>query len=263
MMVSGAVAGIDVGFSKTRYSSAVCALRWDRNRVDWIIKRFRANNCEREAAIRETVSRITLHAVALDGPIRGGLDLIDEYRVAERNLTRLLWRRIGKPGQSNAPVGRRLNEETNRCARAILDRVDVTSETYRHGIHERFLLEAFPSSFLGLMLVDPSQVPSVRAKRSDTFYKALVENSTLEQLLEFLLPGRVIDGSLRMVTHHDDRAALVCAITALCAAAGKYCCVGDPKNGWIILPPKAFVQPWAHELLNENGRLDGSYQHSS
>ena len=34
------------------------------------------------------------------------------------------------------------------------------------------------------------------------------------------------------------------ALTALCVAAGDFTTVGD-ENGWIILPPRAFIQRWA------------------
>jgi hypothetical protein len=156
----GVVAGIDVGFSKTRSSSAICKLWWDRDRIGWKIRRYRATDTERKAAIQETVGGTKLQAIALDGPVRGGLDLIDEYRVAERNLTRLLGPKIGKPGQSNVPVGRRLNEETNRCAEVILDLVEIAPAAHHHRIHERSIVEAFPTSFLGLMLADPvSEIP--------------------------------------------------------------------------------------------------------
>lgn len=53
------------------------------------------------------------------------------------------------------------------------------------------------------------------------------------------------------VTNHDDRAALVCALTALCVVAGRYSAVGD-TDGWIILPPKSLMAAWAWPLLVEN-----------
>jgi len=53
------------------------------------------------------------------------------------------------------------------------------------------------------------------------------------------------------VTNHDDRAALVCALTALCVAARDYTAVGD-EDGWIILPPSSFVQGWAMHALRAN-----------
>jgi hypothetical protein len=57
------------------------------------------------------------------------------------------------------------------------------------------------------------------------------------------------------ITNHDDRASLVCALTALCVAGGDYVAVGD-HDGWIILPPRRFIQDWAWRDLVANA--DGS-----
>jgi hypothetical protein len=258
----GTVAGIDIGFSTTRRSSAICKLWWDIDAIVWSFRRYRATPLEREAAFREVLNGEKLDAVALDGPVRCGFDLINDYRVAERNLTKLLQPKIGKPGQSNSPVGRRLNQETNVCAELALKFSEISAAKHDQKIHERSIVEAFPSSFLGVMLPDPNSVIAVRAKRSDVFYKALVATGKLKALLEFLLPDRAIENDLSLVTNHDDRAALTCAITAIGLAAGKFCAVGDPKNGWIILPPVQFIEPWADKLLSENGALDQTYYRS-
>jgi hypothetical protein len=256
---SGLVAGIDIGFSKTRYSSAICKLWWDQHKVGWSIRRYRATESERENTFREMLGGAKLRTIALDGPVRGGFDIIDQYRVAERNLTKLLQSKIGKPGQSNSPVGRRLNEETNLCAKLALSVAQVCIAKHLHGIHQNSVVEAFPNSFLGLMISDPDNVVAVRSRRSDVFFKKLVENGKLKRLIEFLLPDRVIIDPLDQVLNHDDRAALICAITAVGVATGNYCVVGDPKNGWIILPPHQFIEPWAEKMLIENGKTDRSY----
>jgi hypothetical protein len=259
---SGIVAGVDIGFSTTRRSSAICKLWWDTAKIGWSIRRYRATASKREAAFREALNREKIVAIALDGPVRCGFDLINDYRVAERNLTRLLQPKIGKPGQSNSPVGRQLNQETNVCAELALRFAEISAAKHHQRIHERSIIEAFPSSFLGVMLPDPKSVVTVRAKRSDVFYKTLVASGKLRALLEFLLPERAIGNDLNLVTNHDDRAALICAVTAIGVAAGKFCAVGDPKNGWIILPPPRFIAPWADKLLNENGVSDQSYYRS-
>ena len=56
------------------------------------------------------------------------------------------------------------------------------------------------------------------------------------------------------VINHDYRAALVCDLTALCVAADDFVAVGDPDDGWIVLPPRRFIQPAQWTLLNLNGR---------
>ena len=59
------------------------------------------------------------------------------------------------------------------------------------------------------------------------------------------------DVSPTALTDHDERAAFVCALTALCVAANDYTAVGD-HDGWIILPPYPLLQPWAREDLEAN-----------
>jgi hypothetical protein len=62
---------------------------------------------------------------------------------------------------------------------------------------------------------------------------------------------------LASVTNHDDRAGLICSMTALGVASGIFPAVGD-EDGWIILPPLAFVQEWARLLIELNAGSDQS-----
>ena len=59
--------------------------------------------------------------------------------------------------------------------------------------------------------------------------------------------------------NHDQRAAFVCALAALCVTKGKYVAVGDTEDGHIILPPievwgreSTSGDCWAEEVLHEN-----------
>ncbi|MGA2289794.1 hypothetical protein [Bradyrhizobium sp.] len=255
MSLRNAVAGIDVGYSKKRRSSAVCLMRWDDESINWEIRRYRATDKDRLETIRDILGNQSLRAVAFDGPLRTGFDTIGEYRTAERILTRSFGARIGKPGQSNSPVGIRLNEETNKCVKIVLSVANVAQSASRIRIADQSVVEAFPSSYLGVMIAEPESLSAVRKNRSDKFFAALNEDGTLASLLRHLLPHRRTLRDLREVENHDDRASLICAISALSFAVGKFCAVGD-ENGWIILPPHAFIQPWAHDLLRE-GEING------
>jgi hypothetical protein len=251
----GAVLGIDVGFSTTRRSSAACLLDWSAEHIDWKIQRFRALPADQESSIAGVAGSFLLEAAAFDGPLRAGLDVIRSYRVADRMLTRRLGPRIGKPGQTNAPVGVKLNTAANDLARLVLRRCRLKPTRHATGIDSRAIAEAFPNSFLGVMLEDPSSVPARRDDRSDTFFAHLAAEGTLQRLLHYLLPDRTLSLSLESVRNHDDRAALVCAITALGVAAGDFTAVGD-SNGWIILPPRSFIQDWAWSELEINARTE-------
>lgn len=246
----GSVLGIDIGYSTTRRSSAVCRLDWDAKKVTWTIERYRAIEHER----REVISRVgnvrNLSAAAFDGPLRSGFDQIGKYRLAERMLTRRVAPQIGKPGQSNSPVGRRLNQEANKCVRQVLASAHVASASHASRIDAKAIVEAFPSSFLGLMIDKPSRLHTRRGNRSDIYFDTLARNGTFERLVDHLLPGRTLDDA-SAVTNHDCRAALICAFTALAVAANKYCAVGD-ADGWIILPPRHFICDWAWTLLTQN-----------
>ena len=174
-------------------------------------------------------------------------------------LTRGVGRLIGKPGQSSTPVGRLLNEHANACVGAVLERCSVATAAHPVRIRSEAVVEAFPSAFLGVMLRDPAGVHATRGDRSDTFYRHLSREGALSTLVEHLLPGRTPAMSLHDVTDHDERAAVVCGLTALCVAAGKFIAVGD-EDGWIILPPVGFTQPWARSILERNA---GSEQTSA
>ena len=250
---TGAVLGVDVGYSERSRSSAVCRLDWDPRRITWTIRRFRALPAEREATIAGVAGTGRIEAAAFDGPLRTGFDVVGRYRVAERMLTRRLGARIGKPGQASAPVGKALNAAANDCAGVVLRRCDLAPAAHAVRIDARAVAEAFPGAFLGVMLADPAAVAASRADRSDVFFRHLAGDGTLERLLARLLPGRDLALPLDGVTNHDDRAALVCALTALCVAAGNFAAVGD-ADGWIVLPPRRFVQDWAWADLEANAR---------
>ncbi|MFO1184426.1 MAG: DUF429 domain-containing protein [Bauldia sp.] len=249
----GSVIGIDVGYSPTRRSSAACRLDWSGEEISWEIERFRAVEPERGDIIHKVAGGRPLAAAAFDGPVRRGFDSIGRYRTAERMLTRRLGRLIGKPGQSSAPVGRQLNHHANECARHVVARPDVQIAHHAVRIDGKALVEAFPSSFLGMMIKSPERVTAKRADRSDTFFRHLVASGGLLALIEYCLPGRRLACDLRDVVNHDDRAALVCALTALVVAAGDFTAVGD-SDGWIILPPRRFIQSEQWSLLEQNAQ---------
>lgn len=247
--VSGAVLGIDVGYSATERSSAVCCLAWNAHYAEWTIRRFRAIPSERESAIAESARGRPLLAAAFDGPLKAGLEAVGHYRMAERILTASsLQKRIGKPGQAHAPVGRKLNDAANACARDVLRLCRVERALHAVRIDDKSIVEAFPSSFLGVMIDDPSILSVKRNNRSDRYFMYLTSAGILDNLLQYLLPERVADKSFYSVTNHDDRAAVVCALTALAVAADDFTAVGD-VDGWIILPPRRFIREWAWAAL--------------
>lgn len=256
-MEEGSVIGIDVGCSPARRSSAICRLDWTGSIIAWEIQRFRAIEPERESIIAKVGAGRRVEVAAFDGPLRPGLDVIGRYRSAERMLTRRLGRLIGKPGQSSTPVGKLLNKHANACAFHVKALVDLKDA--RHGVplDDKALVEAFPGTFLGVMIEDPLALGARRGDRSDKFFRHLAGNRRLQTLIDHLLPGRTLAGDLAAVVNHDDRAAFVCALSALGVAAGDFVAVGD-DDGWIILPPRAFIQPSQWTLLEGNASDSGA-----
>jgi hypothetical protein len=251
----GSVLGVDVGCSSTRRSTAACRLDWNVSRVSWSIERFRAVEPERSQALGRIAKRPII-AAAFDGPLRSDLEVIGRYRIAEQLLTRGLRSFIGKPGQASTPVGRLLNSHANACAKAVIGMLVVRNAVHAHAIHTSAIVEAFPSSFLGVLISNPLALRVHRRTRSDTFYRHLAQLGGLLRLLQHLLPGRSPEKSFDTVVDHDERASVVCALTALCIAAGDYAAVGN-EDGWIVLPPPALIQDWAWKILTQNARGGG------
>ena len=243
---SGSVVGVDVGYSTKVRSSAVCRLTWTPSVVEWRIVRFRHDEAERCAAMSAVVADHEVIAAAFDGPLSRGFSAIGRYRVAEAALTvRLLREAIGKPGQSSSRNGRDLNAAANACVRSLTRCARLGRARHAHAIDDLALVEAFPTSFLGLMITNPGELQIKPPARSDAYFEHLAESGGLDQLLSHLLPRRAALLSWSAVTNHDDRAALVCALTALAVAMADYTAVGDDDDGWIILPPRHLIAPWA------------------
>jgi hypothetical protein len=258
---SGAVLGYDVGWSLVRASSAACLLEWDARSVRLAVRRFTARPDDVRTGLTPLVGGRALRAAAFDGPLNCALDEIGIYRASERILTLGLARHIGKPGQCNAPNGRLLNGAANAAAQAVLALGGLAAASHQAAIHERAIAEAFPTSFLGMLLeaADTGRVGS--AARSDLYYARAVAGARggrLGGLIRALLPGRRVVPPLAGFANHDDRAAVVCAVTALCIALGRYVAVGDATHGFVMLPPPASrvgapgLQPWAMALLRAN-----------
>lgn len=248
---SGHVLGVDLGWSPKNASSAVCRLSWQDNLFDWNIERFRYKPEERRDAILRVIGGNTINVVALDGPIRGDLQTIRQYRIAEAMLTRRLQKHIGKPGQSNSGNGILLNNAANEAAYCALESGFIADATHKISIHDKAITEAFPTSFLGLMLPNAMQLKDKKFAHSDSFFLAHAKTGGFGKLLNELSRGARFANRPEALTNHDDRAAFVCALTALCVVAQNYCAVGD-DNGWIILPPHRLIAPEFRNLLDSN-----------
>ena len=257
MNARGSVLGIDVGWSDKRKSSAVCRLSWNIREIKWEISRFRALDTDREDTINRVVDNRMLLGVAIDGPLRPRFLEVDRYRGAERLLSRgELRKRIGKPGQSSSPNGKKLNDQANKSAIALKKHCRIRKAKHKVRIDECAIVEAFPTTFLGVMLKHPASLNRPKNKqKSDIFFAHLAKNRSLDQFLKKLLGDRKWSENIDEIKNHDDRAAFVCALTALCVVAGNFTAVGDDRDGWIILPPQWAFANWAWKAICETAHL--------
>ncbi|MGH9661806.1 MAG: hypothetical protein ACRD96_24880 [Bryobacteraceae bacterium] len=123
-------------------------------------------------------------------------------------------------------------------------------------IAERNIVEAFPNAFLGVCLATSVYTASPgRGEKTDWLYEQCVARGIFRGLADRLAWDR--PRFWQTVTenrHHDERAALVCAVTALCVLRGEYVAVGDATGGYFFMPPWAMWADWARASLDANRR---------
>ena len=114
------------------------------------------------------------------------------------------------------------------------------------------IVEAFPNSFLGVMLdeqvIDDAALN--RGEKTDIFFSLCNETGAFRALRQHIgWPDPAFWNAFPTTTQHDELAALVCAATAVCAHVGKYVAVGEPQGGYFFLPPWPLWRPWAKQAL--------------
>ena len=243
MLETGAVLGIDVGFSDRSPSTAFCLLRWDDTAVRLRLIRTKASTADRRRALDDLLAvELPPLTVALDGPLARGLGRVRHYRSAEALLSQGVFQKRGKPGQTSSPTGLLLHEHATLLAKLVLQAESegmcrIAAAGHYESIHEKAIVEAFPNQFLAALLPE-ADLPPLRRDASDRYWEACVALGLFGDLFDYLLPGRAFETPLSAYGNHDDRAAIVCAMTGLCVAAGRAVGVGDSTDGDIMLPPR-------------------------
>lgn len=235
--------GIDVGFSRTAKSTGIAV--YDRGRLRTLT--CVGSSMQDRADILRDHPRFD--AIAIDGPIVFGADQPPAARTCEAVLSRGAFNRRCKPGLSHFGFGLPLRQAATAIAADMQTRVKSAGR----------IVEAFPNAFLGVLLGDDDFAalgPIRRGNKSDAYYARLAAHKGFDPILD-LLGWR--DDTLRATIHdvatdgsraaHDQRAALVCLLTAACALSGAVDYVGDEAGGFICLPPKGLWAPWARAAL--------------
>lgn len=238
----GAVLGIDVGYSAKKATTCLCLLDWDSEAIRIDCRNAMTDEEDRRKALRHLLpAGIHLSSVAIDGPLTHDLRLIKHYRAAEALLSQGVFQKRGKAAQTNSGTGQQLHEQAILLAELVLNESTAESfslspATHYQPIHKQCIVEAFPNQFLASLLAE-NRFPTLSRNATDIFWELLCNNDVLTSLLSHLLPNRRTAFSFANCTNHEHRAGVVCALTALAVACQDYVLVGDPMDGYIVLPP--------------------------
>jgi hypothetical protein len=248
------VIGLDVGFAVHRPTSGVAhlgpaGLRLGHATAAWA-DRQRALGTVEDADV-----------TAIDAPIVP--DIEHGHRAVERLLCGGSFQRRCKPGASHVPgTGAQLRQAGRATAEQL---AAITSSRVMRREFPRVwpahnVVEAFPNAFLGVCIAETTYraMPKLkRGRKFDWLYDHWCHDDLFATLADALgIADAAIADNCRRNTHHEERAALVCLLTAASVVNGTYVATGDAQGGYIFLPPWAFWAPWArHELDRQRRRF--------
>lgn len=240
--------GVDVGFSATRATTGIAVLDGERLTVGCARTSWESRRTHLPTGFRADV-------IALDGPIvpNGTGEGIE--RTCERIFIRAPFDRRCKLALSHWGSGLALKRAAaDACAEFSQVLANSRVRISRRGP----IVEAFPNAFLAVMIPEPTlaQAPKLaRGRRFDWLYEQIASTGGLElALAERLDLPESIWRAIRLESHHEKRAALICILTAACAERGIAAMVGEAIGGWLCLPPWPRWQQWAREGLERAAR---------
>jgi hypothetical protein len=250
------VAGLDIGFSTTRRSAGIGF--FDGENVE-------LQNCFGVDACTSLLQFGKYDIIAIDGPIVPLDHDVNKSRSAERLFCRGIFQKRCKPGMSHFPTtGMRLREEAGKAADLLIDALHNEPHSSFPVVRKGAIIEAFPNAFLGVCLDDETyaSMPLLRrGKKFDWLYEQWKSKRLVEKLPGLTAEERhLFQTTFHRTEHHEHRAALVCVLTGLITARGKFTAIGDVQGGWFFLPSWSFWKRWAQgtiisgiQALNQEG----------
>lgn len=245
--------GIDVGFSTDRPSSGVA-------RLDSGGRLRLAHTTSRWEDLVQITGSHPVDVAAIDAPLTTAAK--SEPRACERLFSFGAFQRRCKPGHSNVPgTGQQLRAAGSATARQLLQIAPHRLlKTNFPRVNRSNVVEAFPNAFLGVCIeaCDYEGMPGLRrGGKFDWLYGQWVAKGRFRTLLKQLgLRLSELQGECERNTQHDERAALVCLLTAAAVSSGKYTAVGDAHGGYFFLPPLRSWADWARrEIDRQRPRL--------
>lgn len=240
--------GLDVGFSTTRRSSGVTCLN-ERNlsvgcaTASWESRSEILADCDH------------VQVVALDAPLLPTINY--EPRTCERVFTFGRFQRRCKPGLSHIRgTGRELRDAGHESAKQlskITSGCDLVAKFPRVWAGQN-IVEAFPNAFLGVLLSGGTfdQMPQLkRGAKFDWLFEECCATNRISHVVDVIGRSELKEvlSSIETNRDHDQRAALICLLTAAGVAVGRYTAVGDQHGGYFFLPPWDVWSPWAQQEI--------------
>jgi hypothetical protein len=248
------IAGVDPGLSLIERTSGIC--RTGDN--GFFVGRTYIDKLSRS----ELLSPVTrFDCLGIDAPILPILHY--NRRPVEQLFMQGAFQGRCQPGPSHVNNRTRRPLRRSGCDTAI----QFATETCAHGSFpyprvqtNHNIVEAFPNAFLGVMLdqevIDKAQAS--RGQRADAYFSLSNTYGVIRELEQYLgWQDSKFWAAFQTTTNHEEIAAIVCAVTAVCAHLGKYVAVGDTYGGYFFLPPWPLWKPWARTALEtERKRRD-------
>jgi hypothetical protein len=241
-MATPALLGVDVGFSKSKKTAG---LAWFANSA--------IETALTGSSWSERPRGVQFVIAALDAPIVPA-DNYDASRGCERAFYGVaFWNRC-RPGLSHHGRGVPLKDAGRRAASDFASVHSPGALPFGPCVLPTTpIIEAFPNTFMGVLLSEASFAgwsKSLRKPKSDWLYEQVVEAGLFRKLLAKFDPtSTLILRKFEDAQHHDERAALICLLTAMFAWSRDAIIVGDADGGWFWLPPMALWAPWASAAL--------------
>jgi hypothetical protein len=244
------VAGLDVGLALKRKTSGVATV---------LGRHIALSRCQGGAHACEPIFEHArrggpFQVIAIDGPIVPTDGDACSTRMVERLFASGCFQRRCKPGFSHVPgTGLSLRKAAGSAADYLAAAAPLVeaSPAFPRARPGSGIVEAFPNAFLGVCLDDQcygAMPPLKRGRKFDWLYSQWVWHELVERLP---LPGDLEELPRRFArtSDHEERAALVCALTGLLTACGTFTAVGDETGGWFFLPPWETWQSWARDAI--------------
>jgi len=239
--------GFDIGFSEKKRTSGVARLR---GRV-LSCSRATSEWDNRAVALGDGIADMA----AIDGPILKNIDC--PKRLCKTVFSCGCFGRRCKPGFSHVPgTGRKLRAAGKETAEHMdnLTRGHNPACGFPRVLEGKNIVEAFPNAFLGVLLPDSrfKQMPKLRRREKfDWLYEQCRESHALRSVVDHLGQENLamVLRDIETNRDHEERAALVCLLTAAGVAAGRYTAVGDDEGGYFFLPSFALWKEWARNEM--------------